>query len=174
MPIPSKDRVRNGLCPRCGREAAPYYLCHNCRQSDRITRMLKRGARHGVFQFIGGGSRLTKNTMIWKGAKFEDDGANAELRKWAIPIHMSEADGRGKPRMRGIRVDVESTLLNVVRFIGRPCTIEEIIQAWGRLRDRRESPLPNDLARIIAASDERSKKNARRAAAWEKSQRAAE
>lgn len=169
--IAAKDRVAHGLCPACGKEAAPYRFCFDCRQMQRLTRSLKRGVQHGVLQFMGGATRLTKNTLIWKGAKFDDEAAKKELRKWSTPVVLPESDGRSKPRLRGITVDVEATLLKVMGFIGRPCTIDEIISAWGKLRDRRSAPLAHDLGRIIVADERRKAKNARRAAAFEKSQR---
>ena len=33
-------RVDHGLCPQCGKEAAPYYLCFDCRQLGAMSRML--------------------------------------------------------------------------------------------------------------------------------------
>lgn len=168
--IAAKDRVANGLCPNCGKEAAPYRLCFDCRQSVRFTRALKRGARHGVLQFMGGGTRLTKNTLIWKGDKFDDQAAKKAWHKWSVPMVPREDDGRARPRIRGIRIDVEATLIKVVEFIGRPATIDEILTAWGRLRGKRNAPLPNDISRIIVAADKRARKAAKRAEAFRRSE----
>jgi hypothetical protein len=77
---------------------------------------------------------------------------------------LPESDGRGKPRIRGTRVDVDATLVEVIRFIGRPCTIEEIVAMWGKLRSRRESPLAHDLGRLVIAADKRARKAAKRIA----------
>jgi ribosomal protein S18 len=163
--IAAKDRVANGLCPNCGKEAAPYRLCWDCRQLGRLTRALKKGQNLGVFNTLGAG----KNAL-WTINKNAPPGASEKIGKWGTPWHLPDTDLRGKPRLRGIRVDVEATLIKVIEFIGRPATIEEIVAAWGRLRDRRSAPLANDLGRIIAAADKRARKAARRAEAWQKSQ----
>ena len=154
-----RERVANGQCPRCGEEAAPYYLCHKHRQEGRIIRALNRGAKVGF---------LTKE-KIGRDVYF-NLGDQTVTAKWgSTPISgLPDSDKRSRPRLRGVRVDVEQTLLNVIRFIGRPCTLEEIQAAWGRLRDRRDSPLPNDLGRLIAAEDRRAARNARRAALAQK------
>lgn len=159
-----KDRVSNGLCPQCGKEAAPYRLCYDCRQLGRLTRALEKGRRLGVLNALGRG----KNAL-WAINKNAPPGAEERMGKWGTPWHLPDSDGRSAPRLRGIRVDVEATLIKVVEFIGRPATTDEIVQAWGRLRDKRSSPLPNDLGRIIAAADKRARKAAKRAAAWSRS-----
>lgn len=154
--IAAKDRVAHGLCPNCGKEAAPYRLCFDCRQLGRITRCLKRGVKHGALNLD-----ITKRYSINKNAP---DGAHKQWGKWSTKWNLPESDKRSQPKLRGIRVDVEATLLSVIEFIGRPCTIEEITLAWARLREKRSDPLPNDLARIIKAADKREAKRARRAA----------
>ena len=165
MKIAVKDRVANGLCPACGKEAAPYYLCWNCRGQKRLTRCLKRGENHGVFK-----SERRIDGSYWSlGLKHDDPEAMKTTNKWSTPFILPESDGRGKPRLRGIRVDVEATLVKVIKFIGRPCSIDEITKAWGRLRAKRTDPLASDLGSIIQAADKRAAKNARRAAAWAKS-----
>jgi hypothetical protein len=58
-------------------------------------------------------------------------------------------------------VDVEATLLNVIQFIGRPCTIEEITSSWGKLREKRDAPLAADLGRLIVANEKRERKAAK-------------
>lgn len=152
--IAVKDRVAHGLCPQCGKEAAPYRLCWNCRTQGRVRRALKKAVRYGAVR--------TDGKRYWSGDKADDPAVRAQLRKWDTPFVLPESDGRGKPRVRGIRVDVEATLYKVIEFIGRPCTIEEIMAAWGRLRDKRTNPLPVDLGRIITAEDKRARKAARR------------
>jgi hypothetical protein len=163
--IAVKDRVAHGLCPACGNEAAPYRLCYECRQKARLDRGLKKGVRLGVLNVLGAG----KNAMwsLNKGASTE---ATERWKKWGTPWHLPETDGRSKPRLRGMRVDVEATLIRVIEFIARPCSLEEILSAWGKLREKRSSPLPNDLGRIIVAADKRARKAARRAEAFRKSE----
>lgn len=163
MKIPlQQQRILAGQCPLCGKEAAPYRLCYDHRQLGRLNRALKRGEKYEYFN----SEKRSDGKLYWTiGAKNNDPGVRDRMGKWATPIILSETDGRGRPRLRGISVDVEATLIEVIRRIGRPCTIEEITGAWGRLRDRRSSPLPSDLATIIAAKDKRARKMQRRASA---------
>jgi len=154
------DRISKGLCPQCGKEAAPYRLCHDCRQKRRLTHSLRRGTKFGVVEKIGIGHA----TMWRKGPKINDDEACKQYKKWGTLINLPETDGRAKPRVQGIRINVEATLIEVVRAMGRPCTIEEITEAWGRLRAKRADPLAGDIARIIAANDKRQRRAAKRAA----------
>jgi hypothetical protein len=156
-----QQRILAGQCPLCGKEAAPYRLCYDHRQNARIDRMLKRAEKHEYFK-----SEKRINGRYWSlGPKVNDPAVRDYMGKWAIPYHLPETDRRGRPRLRGISVDVEETIIAVIGRIGRPCTIEEISEAWGRLRDRRSSPLPSDLATIIAAKDRRERKMAKRAKA---------
>src|SRR4051812_7314536 len=37
-----QERTAKGLCPRCGEEAAPYYLCQKHRDIAKIARIMKR------------------------------------------------------------------------------------------------------------------------------------
>lgn len=166
----AQGRISKGQCPNDGKEAAPYRLCYDCRQMGRLTRALKRGERLGVFKRMDGASRVTKKSLWFLGDKRDDAAARREMNKWQTPFHLPENDRRGQPKLHGSRVDVDATLLKVIEFIGRPCTEQEIVEAWGRLRSRRNAPLASDLATIIKAADKRKAKNARRAAAWEKSQ----
>lgn len=159
MPSVKQERLAKGQCPQCGKEAAPYYLCYGCRQSVRITRCLKRGARLGAISVMGSGPKA-----LYSIPKGRTDDAKREWGKWSTKVALPETDGRSKPRIRNIRIDVEKTLLNVIGFIGRPCTIGEITEAWGKLRTKRDAPLANDLGRIIVAAEKRSAKLARRAA----------
>jgi hypothetical protein len=146
------QRILAGQCPLCGKEAAPYRLCYDHRFRQRMDRALKKGVRLGA---------LKKDHL--KRYFIGDESKSAEWVKHGTPIHLPESDKRGRPRLRGIAVDVDATLIKVVEHIGRPCTIEEITAAWGRLRDRRSAPLATDLATIIAAQDKRARKMAKRA-----------
>lgn len=122
--------------------------------------MLKRGERLEIFSSE---RRSDGKLYWWKGKKIDDTGAKRQLDKWQTPWHLPETDKRGRPRLRGISVDVEATLVAVIERIGRPCALEEILSAWGKLRDRRTAPLASDLATIIAAKDKREAKMKRRA-----------
>ena len=154
-----KDRIAHGLCPQCGKEAAPFYLCWQCRLGQRFNRSLKKGVRCGVVNKIGEGRKALFG--LEKGYSEE---AERQWGKHSIPIVIPESDSRGHPRIRGTRVNVEATLIRVIEFIGHPCTLEEIMTAWGRLRSKRDAPLHSDLGRIIIASERRKTRNAKRAA----------
>lgn len=148
-----RERIARGQCPNCGKEAAPYYLCHDCRLKGKIVRVLNRGAA------VGGFKKERRGRESWW--SMGDDKLLGTLKWRPDP---KEGDGRLAPRLRGIRIDVEATLVEVIRRIGRPCTLEEILAAWGRLRERRTAPLASDLACIIAAADKRKRRAEKRAA----------
>jgi len=151
----AQDRVLRGQCPNCGEEAAPYRLCGACRLKTKIIRIMRRGAKVGGFKIDKQGRENLYSIA---------DAEKLHTIQWrADPKH---DDRRSDPRLHGIRIDVEATLLEVVRFIGRPCTIEEITAAWGRLRAERTTPLPIDLARIIRAADKRKRKAEKAAKAF--------
>lgn len=154
----AQDRILRGQCPNDGKEAAPFRLCYDCRQSSRVRRALKKGAKYGVFKSLGKG----KHSLWMIGDKSNNPEALRKSNRNGTPFHLPDTDRRGRPRLRGITVDVEATLMQVVGHIGRPCTIEEITFAWGKLRDRRISPLPTDLARLIKAEDKRKRRAEKR------------
>jgi hypothetical protein len=147
-----QQRILAGQCPLCGNEAAPYRLCYNHRLSARMNRTLKRGVRLGALKI--------DNLHRYSIGTGDNDG---RWGKWGTKIVLPESDKRGRPKLRGIQVDVEETLVKIMERIGRPCTVDEISAAWGKLRDRRYSPLASDLATIIAARDKRARKMERRA-----------
>jgi hypothetical protein len=107
-----------------------------------LVRALKRGLNDGYLDRVGEGKHA-----LWKLGKTPFD--SVKHNRWGTPFYLPDTDGRGKPRLRGIRIDVEKTIIGIIRFIGRSCTTEEVLAAWGKLRDRRTSPLPNDLGRIL-------------------------
>lgn len=148
----SQTRILAGQCPLCGKEAAPYRLCYDHRFSARLNRSLKRGVRLGALKL--------DNLRRYSLGTGDKDGC---WGKWGTAIVIPESDKRGRPRLRGIQVDVEATLVKVIDRIGRPCTIKEITSAWGKLRDKRSQPLAADLATIISAQDKRERKMAKRA-----------
>lgn len=147
-----QKRILAGQCPLCGKEAAPYRLCYDHRFGQRLVRNLKKGVRVGALKI----DLLKRYTIA-------DDSKTQEWCKNSTKIVLPKSDRRGRPRLRGIQVDIEETLLKIIERIGRPCTIEEITAAWGRLRDRRSAPLASDLATIIAAKDKRERRMAKRA-----------
>lgn len=149
------ERIAKGLCPSCGAEAAPYLLCWICRLKPRLTRVLARGVKSGA---------LKRSFDDYFSIGDQSEAATREWEKWQTPLHLDENDGRGKPRIRGLRVDVDATLIAVMQHIGRPCTIDEIVAAWGKLRSRRVDPLAGDLGRLIVADAKRARKLALRAA----------
>lgn len=154
-----QDRIAKGQCPNCGKEAAPYRLCFECRQGVRLANCLKKGAKVGALSVLGNG-----RNALWSINKNAPADADKNFSKNSTPFILPETDRRSQPRLRGIRVDVEATLIKVIEFIGRPCTMDEIVQAWGKLRSKRSDPLPNDLARIIQAQEKRERRALKRAA----------
>lgn len=148
-----EDRIAKGQCPDCGKEAAPYRLCYACRFKGKIVRVLNRAEKVGSFT-----SEMRGRDKYWKlGA---DPDAMNRLKWRADP---KPGDRRTAPRLHGSRVDVEGTLIEIIKVIGRPCTLEEIQQAWGQLRERRNNPLASDLATIIKAADKRARRAMKRA-----------
>lgn len=148
-----QERISKGLCPQCGGEAAPYRLCFACRQKLRLNRCIGRGVKTGVVLVTGNGRNATYTLNPMKPTQ-----GDREWNKWATQGKPPEDDGRFKPRLRGVRVDVEGMLVAIIEQIGRGCTIEEIAEAWGHLRAKRDAPLPMDLARVISAKDKRERK----------------
>ena len=155
-----QERVAKGQCPNDGKEAAPYRLCWDCRQTLRLTRALKRSEKYGVVK-----SEKRLDGTYWSlGPKANDPEAQAQVRKWDQPFIPPEDDKRYRPRLQGVAVDIGATFIAIMECIGRPATETELSQAWGKLRDRRTSPLPTDLARLIKADEKRQRKFAKRAA----------
>lgn len=146
-----RDRIAKGQCPNCGKEAAPFYLCGECRFKGKVVRGLDRGAKYGGF------TRERRKDGVYYGL---GDSRAWDAIKWRAEA--KDGDKRLSPRLRGTRVDVERTLVEIIRYAGKPCTLEEIKAAWGRLRAKRDTPLAADLARIIVAEDRRKAKAAKR------------
>lgn len=162
-----QERILAGQCPNDGNEAAPYRLCHSCRQKIRFGRALKNAGKKGIFK----GEKTSKG-YVWSmplGYK-TDPSWQAANAAWEsdkgtenMGLNIIEGDKRYDPKLRGIRVDVTRTLLQVIQFIGRPATLEEIMAVWGKLRAERSSPLAHDLGRLIMAQEKRDRRNAKRA-----------
>ena len=114
-----QERIANGLCPRCGEEAAPYRLCYKHRFEAKLVRGLKRMASVNsiTVQKIGG--------KLYYSPGSRPDAYKA--LRWSEP--KSEADGRYRPRIGRVPVDVEKTIIRIIEQTGRPCTFEEIMAA---------------------------------------------
>ncbi len=156
-----KQRIEKGQCPNCGNEAAPYRLCWKCRKLGQIRRACIRLEQDGHIRAVKEGGKY----HYWFRPEAKDKPVD---NRWATLFDGDpEKDRRLQPRLRGIRVNVEATLIEVMKVIGRPCTLEEIMAGWGRLRAKRDAPLANDLARIIAAEDKRRRRAEKRSSGSE-------
>ena len=157
-----RHRVANGLCPNDGKEAAPYYLCHECRRKSFLIKVLNYFEKKGFVEKSKSG-----RTHLWK--------ANSEkIKEWEhadtsdfriTAFDMKPGDKRLAPRMRGVPVDFEKTIIEIFMAEGKPLSIEQVARAWVRLREKRKtSSLAGDMKLIIAAQERREAKNAKRAA----------
>lgn len=74
-------------------------------------------------------------------------------------------DKRLRPRLGKVPVDVEKELSGIFVALGRPAAIEEVIAAWGQLRERRKhESTAGDMAALIAAKRKREIRAAKRKA----------
>ena len=94
-----QERINKGLCPICGEQAAPYYLCDKCRGKAILRRFLNRAVEAGAFRMKKVGR---ENTYA-----IGDENADFSYR---FP---EKFDKRHEPRFRNIPVDVEKELLNI-------------------------------------------------------------
>ncbi len=163
-----QDRINKGLCPDCGKDAAPYLLCGSCRLKAKIGRILRRMARSGAVTRAQSG-----RTATWAMTYHADSSIMTKERAEKILNEIGwrpdpvEGDKRLRPRLGKIPVDVEKELYDLMVRMARPATIEEIMEAWGRLREkRRTESAAGDLARIIDAKRRRDEKNAKRARSY--------
>lgn len=158
-----QDRVNKGLCPDCGKEAAPYRLCHSCRMKGVIRRCLRSGVKAGAI--TASKDDRDKRKVLWN---LTDRNANWEFRSAYDANEVTgkswgDGDGRTRPRLARVAVDVERELVDILRRIGRPATEYEIVAAWGQLRqERKHGTAAADMAVIIKAQDKRNRKAARR------------
>jgi hypothetical protein len=153
-----QHRIDHGLCPVCGKDAAPYYLCHTHRQRNALSRLLDKAAERGIFQ------REKEAGKVYY--KHKPDSNTFEDFAWAKSMwDMNANDARLKPRMGRRPVDLDETLMSIFVEAGRPLTMEEIYAAWGKLRTlRKTNSLAGDMTAIILAQRRREEKNAKRAA----------
>lgn len=148
-----KERVAKGLCPRCGKEAAPYYLCARCRRADKFRRVLNSGAKHGAVTKKR--SDEDRRTHLWSLADRDVDWSYNEAR---------EDDRRCLPRLRNVPIDVEAELIEILREEGKSMREDEIMAAWGKLRLRNgKGSIARQLAYLIEAEQKRRARAAARA-----------
>jgi hypothetical protein len=148
-----QKRIEKGLCPRCGEDAAPYRLCYLCRQRQRVSRALDRMARTGSLEV----RRDERGRKV-----FKKTGQRPDTR-WATLVVPPDDDRRFRPRIAGIPVEVEESILLLFERMDRPCSVDEVVQAWGRLRTRRRrGNLVADLRALIEAEQRRERRAAKR------------
>jgi hypothetical protein len=149
-----QDRLARGLCPNCGKEAAPYFLCGDCRFKAKIVRVLNRGGKVGGFKkerrgravYWSIGNEAALDTLVWR-------------------PDPKEGDRRSRPRLGRVPVLVENELVKLIESMDRPATLEEIMEAWARLREkRRTSSAAGDMAKIIEAKRRRERRQQKRLA----------
>ena len=161
MSATQQQRLAAGKCPQCGKDAAPYRLCHRCRSTAQIRRFARRGAECGALRYeTDPADRRKKLVSLKDKAKADDfDFASPGLVGAIDP----EQDRRYRPRLRGVPVDVLKQTIAILEARGMPMHEDEIMAAWGRLRvnpDRKSAA--NDLVQIIAAETKRRRKAKRR------------
>lgn len=153
-----ENRISNGLCPNCGAEAAPFYLCPDCRRRASLNRMMRRGEDVSVFS-----STKIGRERHWTLGSEE---ARDVLKTKPMPLWgegMSAEDGRLRPRLGRIPVDIEREVFGILLRLGEPATEQEIIQAWGRMRVRRgRASAAGDLVALIKAERRREERNRKR------------
>ncbi len=67
-----------------------------------------------------------------------------------------------RPRLGNMPVHVVPELIQMFTDFGRPVSLEEIMAAWGRLREKRKNPLVSDMSALIAAQRRREARNLKR------------
>jgi hypothetical protein len=153
-------RIDHGLCPYCGEEAAPYYLCTKHREIGALGRLLDRSVARCILSREKDKGRVYYN----KPTGFNPPTA-ADFEWRDTYFDMKPNDKRRRPRMGKRPVDLDETLIEIFETAGRPLQMHEILEAWGRLRTKRKtSSLAGDMRAIIEAKRHREAKNAKRAA----------
>lgn len=149
-----QQRIARGLCPRDGNEAAPYYLCAECRYRDKVRRIANRFSEAGLAVKTRHGREYRYHRPPGLPGLAEVEKDRGSIYREAMPD-----DRRLNPRLRNIPVDVEAQLRLIFEREGKPLTEAEICAAWGRLR-LREARLSaaTDLAAIVRADRKRQRK----------------
>ena len=152
-------RVDAGQCPNCGKEAAPYYLCPDCRAKNSLRSKLNGMAKHGVVRKGGrvnlshwweGDVSLENSGMITKPSPLWGEGKGKD-------------DKRLRPKLGKIPVDVERELVGMLQRFDRPVSEEEIISAWGKMRVRRDrASAAGDIVALISAERRRERRSKKR------------
>lgn len=159
-----RHRVDHGMCPKCGKEAAPYYLCWDCRILGALARFLDRMSKEDILKREKVNGRVCFSVM--PDYKLLLDQKTFATYLW----DMDPDDKRLRPRLGRRPVDLDETLVSIFMAAGKPLTIEEIQSAWGKLRAKRKTEsLAGDLSAIIRAQRRREDRNARRAATIQRS-----
>lgn len=145
-------RINAGLCPRCGEEAAPYYLCDRCRRLKSLTSGLEQMEKAGRVK-----SGFDGRFKVWSaGPNIDDPTMPSNVRARPVWGEGRAGDKRLRPRIGRIPVDVERELAALIAAHGRPVTIEQINCAWGRMRLRKKrASAAKDLMTIIKADEKR-------------------
>lgn len=150
-----QERIANGLCPKCGEPAAPYRLCGMCRMQQRLGRALDRMERDGTVSVTLQGRH--KAYTFNEGRELD--------KRWTTPVVPNEGDKRFRPRLAGVPVNVEETIIRIFRELGRPLSVDEVMQAWGRLRaDRKRVSVVADVRALVDAQQRRERRAAKRLA----------
>lgn len=145
------ERIARGLCSNCGKEAAPWRLCGQCRFAEKIRRVLRKAKKHGLVKRTQKGRdvKWSLTDKDWSGVGFRE---------------AQEGDKRLEPRLGGIPVDIEDELVGILVASGVPMNEKELVEAWGRLRVRRgRESAAKDLAYVIEARRNQAAKISRRA-----------
>lgn len=157
-PTKSKQyRIEHGLCPMCGKESAPYYLCHDHRNIGALHRLLTKMVDQ----------RLLTKTKDGRAYGYEINHASGKTPRDFVPgraswLDLKPDDKRRRPRLGRRPVDLDETLIGIFQEAARPLTIEEVVSAWGRLRSQRKhETLAGDMAAIIKAQRKRDERAAR-------------
>jgi hypothetical protein len=122
-----------------------------------IGRFMKRAEKFGAVK-----KEKRGNESYWL---LEDPSAFDRGRWWKCGWNLDPDDKRLKPRLGRIPVEIDQELLCLAASFGRPFSTEEIIAAWGRLREQRKAgTVAGNMTAIIKADRRRAERNARRAA----------
>jgi hypothetical protein len=162
-----QHRIDHGMCPECGKEAAPYYLCWDCRLLSSIGKRLNKFAARGICEKIGSGKNATFRLapdIIGAERSLKLDEIN-KFRWGDTLLDMDANDKRARPRINRRPIDIDETMMAIFRNAGKPLDMQEIYMAWGALRSRRvHQTLATDMTAIIKAQRKRDERNAKRAA----------
>jgi hypothetical protein len=112
------------MCAACGKEAAPYIECHDCRMTKRVCRFLNKAAEIGFMLKTGQGARAA--------FKLAEHPTHEQIA--AYNSLQCDPTKTAAPRMNNRPLNVEDTLVAILTHIGRPSTTEEMVSMWGKMR----------------------------------------